>query len=463
MYELDKAYIEQLEILAGEIQESEDLSIYLEEEEEEHYLRLKEAFEPRIAEIQELVAARHPLQLIALELILLDPLFEGLFLPKILGYSVLRGEIDEQYKYVRPQDHFKEVLLAICNSSNFDILKKRIGQSIQIGFALSSDIWVTNLINSIENKRVRYYLQSQKLERYRQLNERAIGYERYKRQFKNDNYHYAEFPQTDAELKLMFNPLLHFLFYRINYQEDNSSIVPNIHDMVANDAFLGAPEHLKVLVLYALFFEVDEAEKKFLANRFNAVRKKMPEYEWHFFRFLMELHQSEETDVTPEADLRISGVLDKSVKDGLSEYYKLLDLVHTEGYHTEEAQEAVKAFYNRHEGLSTINQCLRRTILRYLSAFIGSLEVEAYPELFEIAKLYPVYMNIFANQQFNQNIKDLSMEYLAKLLKHFTDKRGKDYQDIKKFISTTFLDLGFLKEKEIVELFKTRRKKKKTA
>jgi hypothetical protein len=72
-------------------------------------------------------------------------------------------------------------------------------------------------------------------------------------------------------------------------------------------------------------------------------------------------------------------------------------------------------------------------------------------------------MNIFANQQFNQQLKELSLEYVSKLLKKYTDKRGKDYQDIKKFVTTTFQDLGFLKEKEVVEMFKTRRKRKKTS
>ena len=45
-------------------------------------------------------------------------------------------------------------------------------------------------------------------------------------------------------------------------------------------------------------------------------------------------------------------------------------------------------------------------------------------------------------------------------MKKYTDKRGKDYQDIKKFVKTNFVDLGFMKEKELVEFFKTRRKKK---
>jgi hypothetical protein len=71
-----------------------------------------------------------------------------------------------------------------------------------------------------------------------------------------------------------------------------------------------------------------------------------------------------------------------------------------------------------------------------------------------------VYIHIFANEEFNLSVKDLSMRYVKRLLKHYTDKRGKDYQDIKKFVSTTFQDLNFLKEKDVVELFKTRRKRK---
>jgi hypothetical protein len=86
--------------------------------------------------------------------------------------------------------------------------------------------------------------------------------------------------------------------------------------------------------------------------------------------------------------------------------------------------------------------------------------VDDYPEYFELNKTFTTYMNIFINQEFNQKLKDYSLVYVRKLLKKFTDKRGKDYQDIKKFVSSTFVDLGFLTEKQVVELFKTRRKKK---
>ena len=101
------------------------------------------------------------------------------------------------------------------------------------------------------------------------------------------------------------------------------------------------------------------------------------------------------------------------------------------------------------------------TILGYFRRFIENLEATSYADYFELTKLFPPYMSIFANQKFNQDLKDLSMSYIRKLLKKFTDKRGKDYQDVKKFVSTSFIDFKFLKEKEVVELFKTRRKRKK--
>ena len=68
-------------------------------------------------------------------------------------------------------------------------------------------------------------------------------------------------------------------------------------------------------------------------------------------------------------------------------------------------------------------------------------------------------MRIFDNQQFNQAMERISMDYVNKLLKRYSDKRSRDYQDIKKFVSVNFQEFGFLKEKEVVELFKTRRKR----
>lgn len=460
MYELDPKYLEQLEQLAGEIQASEELEKYLETEEDEDYLQLKEAFEPRIGLIYDEVARVKPLQLIPMELILLESYFEGLFLPKILGYSVLRGEVNEEVKYVRPQEHFREVLTAICTSANFDILKKRIGQSIQIGFALSSDIWVTSLINTFTNKRVRYYLQAQKLEKYRTKEARRSGLNRYQRQFRNDVFLTAEFPETLPELKVLFSSLRRFLVYRAKLGEDNSSLLAPIQQFIDRKVFKGTEEHLQVMMLFGMFYDLDEDLMIFLSEELNAIREQEERFEDYFLNYLLDLHQGQELTITPEADRNMSGIMDKTLKDNLSKYYTLIDQVHDMGYDQEEVQESVKDFYVQYEGLSVINECLRQTIYGYFHRFVKGLDVTQYVSFFEISRLYPVYMTIFANQQFNQQLKELSMAYVKKLLKHYTDKRGKDYQDIKKFVSTAFLDFGFLKEKEIKELFKTRRKKK---
>ena len=461
MQELDPKYVAELDKLGEEIQASDELATYLEEEEETDYQRLKETFEPRIGLLFDQVALEFPLQLIDFERHLLDVKFEGLFLPKILGYSILRGEVNDQFKYARPQSHFKAILLTICNSANFDILKKRIGQSIQIGFSLSSDIWITNLINSIDNKRIRYYLQSHKLDKYRVIKHRMAGYNRYKRQFKNDHYQTAEFPENVGELKVLFLPLYNFLLFRLGLKDaDNGSILPRLRSFLEEKNFWGTIEHLRILGLHLGYFETDDAAQKKLGKKFNEIRGSMPEFQQNWLSFLMDMHEHT-VGMTPEADLRLGAVVQTGDGDQLNGYYQLLEVIHGKGYINDEAQEAVKVFYNSHEGTSLVNECVRKAIFRYFNVFLSNLEPTDYSEFFEITKVMAIYIGIFRNQQFNQDLKILSMKYVHSCLKVFTDKRGKDYQDIKKFVTTTFQDLNFLKEKEVVELFKTRRKKKK--
>ena len=107
MEKLDQKYQIELDSLRGVIQSSDVLATYLDDEEEASYQAIREAFEPQIENLYERVAEDHPLQLTTLESALLHTDFEGLYLPKVLGFSVLRGEIDSDYHYRRPQDHFK--------------------------------------------------------------------------------------------------------------------------------------------------------------------------------------------------------------------------------------------------------------------------------------------------------------------------------------------------------------------
>ncbi|MEL6866119.1 MAG: hypothetical protein AAFP19_16950 [Bacteroidota bacterium] len=460
MKKINPEYQQEIEETIKLLQASDEYKKFLEDEEDEDYIALREMFEPKVRGLYETVAKENPLQLTALEEALLNPDLEGLFLARILGYTVLRGVINDNYKYIRPQSHFKKVLLAICDSSNFDYIRKRIGQTIQMGFALSSDIWITNLINEFSNKRIRYFLQGQKLPKYRLLKERQIGLVRYRNQFKQDIYHTTTFPQTLSQLKTYFPSVREFLHYRFTQGSNNASIIPEIMTFLRNKDFRSTEEYLELLLLYTHFGTMSEADSNEVSDIINSMRKNVAEFDESWLHHIMNIRSSQ-LNIDGSSDKQVSTLIDKKIKDKLSPYYTLTDTIHSKGYIHDETIEDVRVFYHNYEGRSTINECIRHTIFNYFKVFMNNLEENEYASYFELSKIFPVYMEVFSNQQFNQSIKELCMAYVKKLLKKYTDKRGKDYQDIKKFVSTNFLDLGFMKEKEIVELFKTRRKKKK--
>ncbi len=452
-----------LDEIKGLIPASEEFTKYMDDEEEEDYQALRDRFEPMVKALYIKVAKNDPLQLVNLETQLLDPEFEGMFLARILGYTVLRGQLNEHFKYSLPQEHFKKVLLAICNSSNFEYLRKRIGQTIQTGFALSSDIWVTNLINEIVIKQVRYFLQSQKLPKYRDPRERRVGYARYNNQFRSDFYRSAQFPTTANEMKLLFPALRNFMEYRVGTKLNNDSLVEPLMELIKNEELKGTFEHTVILGLFAGFFELNDPKKtEEVATIINNLRKDYPIVNEHWLKFILESHEAD-LEMGAKAELAIGAAIDTSNSDEISQYYKLMEVVHTKGYVHDDSIEAVKVFYSNHEGMSTINQCVRKTILNYIKTLLSGLKPEEYSSYFELSKIFPTYMGIFSNQQFNQDVKTACIKYIKTLLKRYTDKRGRDYQDIKKFVVATFTDLEFMKKKELVEFFKTKRKKKVTA
>jgi len=460
MENLDPKYQKAIDDIAKRIQKSDALSAYLDTEEYEEYKALIEEFEPEIQELYLSVADKYPLQILALQKALLAGELEGLYIPKIVGYSVLRGEANESMKYRKPQDHFKHVLLSAANSSNFEMIKLRVGQSIQMGFGLSSDIWITNLIESVKNTRVKYFLQSQKLPKYRDIRERKLGVIKYKKQFESLNYYTAEFPKDAMELKGNYYELRYFLLERGKNDYNNASLNSHLNDLITNDSLKGEEEYLKIILIIGLFFDLDETGTKGFADAFDFMKKNNPNLSTEYFEVLDEMFTSDEIKITPDADKRLAKLIDGKAENEINSYYILMNTIHGKGFVHEDAIEAVQAYYSQHEGLSLNNKCLRAGLLNYFTQIMENLPPESYQDYFEINKTFVQYINIFDNQKFNQAVKDLSLRYVKKLLKRFTDKRGRDYQDIKKFVKATFLDLGFMKEKELVELFKTKRKKK---
>lgn len=458
MLPLDKLYQAELDEIIEAIQESEELAEYLETEESEHYDALRDLYEPVIADLYRKVAIEVPLQLRAFEEALLDDRIEGLYMPKVLGFTVLRGPVDEHYRYLYPQEDFRKVLQAIIHSSYFEELKKRIGQSIQIGFALSSHIWVSNFLAEIENRQVKQFLQAQIQDRYYNTTAREDGYRRYALQFRNEIYFTTIFPDSLAGLRSLFPSLRYFLGKRVQLHLDNSTLMEPIYKLVNNEELVGSHEHLYLMTMFLNFFDPTPESKKQVGNLFNKLRKGDTEFVEKYFNILAELHRSK-YDISGECDRRVASIVDKKTKDDIATYYSLVEGIHSKGYVHSDIIEQVGEFYSHHPGVGVVNECVRLTIYNYLRKFLTNLDPKEYPEFIEISKVYAAYAQIFDNEHFKQDIRELMMAYLRKLIKTYPDKRGKDYQDIKRFVATVFVDLDFMTEKEVVEFFKTRRKR----
>ncbi len=462
MAELNEAYKEHLLKIAEAIQASEQLETFIDTEEPEDYKALQEQFEPAIEELYGVVAENEPLQLQALEEVLLTDDFAGLYLPKVLGFTILRGQLDVNYKYVQSQDHFRNILVFICNSPNFDVLKARIGQSIQVGFSLSSDIWITNILKDLTNKRVKWWLQNQKLSEYRDIKNRKAAYLRYQRQFKGYNYLSTKFPTTQADLKITFGGIRNFLMYRISHQLNNVTLYNPVTTMLMDDKLKGTEEYTYLLGLFLNYFELNEDYVNILGPILNSQRKDNPNFSEYYFNFILDLHERQEPALNADADRRFKSLLDEEHEDEILSFYETLDAIHSKGYVNDEAMAVVKRYHESNEGLSDNNMAIRQSILVYVRILMENLEETDYSTWFEMHKVFVSYINIFGNEQFNQSIKVLYLKYLKRLLKRYTDKRGGDYQGIKKFTTATFKECEFMKEKDIKELFKTKRKKRPT-
>ncbi len=453
---LHSAYQSALKQVADQIQNSENLSAYLEEEDEALYKALQDEYEPLINGIYEQVANDHPLMLESFEKTLLDESYEGLFLPKILGYAVLRGYVDHNVKYAVPQNHFKDILLAICNSPNFEQIKKRIGQTTQIGFALSSDIWITNLIDSIENKKIKTFLNGLKSDQFRDATKRKEAFLKYKNQFVSVNYHSADFPQNQVQLISSYQSLKNFLLYRAKNGLDNESLMPHISNLISNKSLRGKNEYLDIFIIIGLKFPLTEAMAADYNNTFKEIIAADPKAVSTFFDLYDVMLN--ETSIPPQNELALSALIGKVDSDEVKSYFNTVGEIHSKGFVHPDAIEAVRAFYDIHQGLSQENECVRAVIMGYITRFLNALEPQQYTDYFEINKIITAYIGIFSNERFNQAIKESSLNYVKKCFALYIDKRSKDYQDIKKFVASTYVELGFLTDKQVVEMFKTKRK-----
>ena len=455
-------YAERLDALQSALSESEELQTYLDSEEADDYAALKEAHEPAIAELYGEVAAADPLQLEALESALLADGFEGLFLPKVLGYTVLRPLTNDRGQYPRPQEHLREVLLAIARSGAFPELERRIGQGLTVAFALSTHVWTTNLIAEIANRIPRNFFQEHNDTSIRTPEQRRAVRERYARQFRGENFASTAFPADAAELAGSAREVEGFLRTRFGDPSlDNAALVEPTRGLLGDDAVGTTPPSERIVALVGMFMDLPADMENALRTRLRRLAAD-DAFAERYFGFLAELHHDEAVDVSPEVDRRMGLRVGTAGDTRLSAYYNLAVRIHDAGIDALGTQDAIRLFQREQEQTSEVNECVRQTVLRYLREVIAGLDVERYTGFFEATKLFAVYFDIFRNEAFKQEIRGLSVGFVKRLMKRYTDKRGRDYQDIKKFVKTTFLDLGFMTERELTNFFKTKRKRRPT-
>ncbi|NJO87413.1 MAG: hypothetical protein HC821_05455 [Lewinella sp.] len=297
-------------------------------------------------------------------------------------------------------------------------------------------------------------------EEARTLSGRKKAYEFYVRQFRDRNYQSADFPTTVADLPTQFQALKQFLLHRVNGDFDNSSLVEPLHQTVTNPALAGTPELQELATLYGTYFDHEAAAAKELRDVLNRERQNDALFSNRLLALLLELKQNPQHTFAAAEEQRLSQVIDPSIGDDLTAYFQLTDKIHADGFVSSSVHEAIASEVLNHPGLSDFNENLRQTIYRYFANFARNIGTDGYTEWFDlIGKQYPIYMQVFANEAFNQQLKDLAEHYTRALVKAYPDKRGKDYRDIKKTTMVTFKEWGFMTEKQLKEYFKTPRKK----
>ena len=163
--------------------------------------------------------------------------------------------------------------------------------------------------------------------------------------------------------------------------------------------------------------------------------------------------------IAPEDEHNLGKLLVEVKDKSIISFFNTTNELHSKGFVHLEAIEKVRDYYETHPGMSIENEVLRSSVLIYINKFLNNISLSEYPDYFEINKVIIAYLGIFNNERFKQEVKTSSMNFILKCMNSFKDKRSKDYQDIRKYVSSTYNELGFLTEKEITELFKTRRKK----
>ena len=184
------------------------------------------------------------------------------------------------------------------------------------------------------------------------------------------------------ELKMHGSVLKEFLLYRAASDFDNSTLIPQINEFLNKDEFVFEPEFIKITLVLGMYFELKETNFNKLTKVFNKLRKKKEDFDNEFFDYYLQF-VDDRANFKIDAVGNLSKLIDKSIDDELSTFFKLMDIVYVNGYVAIETIDAIRKYYNSHEWLSNHNRCLRHSLLNRFSKFFNNLSEKDYVELSE--------------------------------------------------------------------------------
>lgn len=225
-------------------------------------------------------------------------------------------------------------------------------------------------------------------------------------------------------------------------------------ELINRKEFFREAEFLEVISIVGNFIDLGNEGNEQLAKVINQNRSNV--FNGMYFAFLRKSHK-DGIVFGPKAEMKFYQMLDKSVTDDLLKYYRLLETIHSKGFVHEDSLDAVSAFYGQYEGMSINNECIRLNLLQQFRNVVENLTEPEYHSYIEISRTFAMYMNIFDNSSFNNELKVMGMVYVRKLLEFYQDKRSKEYQDVKNLFAQLLLNMSF-DRKELTELFKVKRK-----
>jgi hypothetical protein len=141
------------------------------------------------------------------------------------------------------------------------------------------------------NKRIRYFLQQQNNDKYRDPKERAQLYQRYFNQFRNEQYHAADFPASLGEMKANFSALRQFLLKRFELSSHNDSLKSKVMAFLDNKDFQGTEEYVEMLAICGNFIDLDPGERLAFSTHFERERRSFQEFDIRYLRFLSALYR----------------------------------------------------------------------------------------------------------------------------------------------------------------------------